>query len=456
MTNADEVSADVPSPAAGYGQGARVLAVGIGATGLLTFLFFALSSHLLTASEYGEISVLWATLFIVISVIYRPVEQLLSRTIADRRARGAHHSHPLRGPILIQLGFAVGFLLVALIFNAQIEDLLGGSSTLYWIFVAAGLAYAASYFARGYFAGHQWFMLYGGLVLFEASSRVCFPLAALIGIGGGQEQIALGIAAAPLASLLVVPWAIARHTSLDRGAPAPDLAPIVGTGVGFAASVAVVQLGEQTLLNAGVIVADSVAGAASAGAVFSVLLITRAPLQLFQAVQTTLLPHLAGLEAAEGGEAFSRAIAVTVKAVVAFAAVAAAVMLVAGPALMQLLFGSDTTYGRWGLAVVAVGMGFHLMAGTLNQASLARGRAAAAGATWMIVALAFVAWMFVPLISEVLLRAELGYAVAAAVLCGVLFALYRRPPGGEALVAGLRSAEDVVEGSSRIILTEDR
>ena len=101
-------------------------------------------------------------------------------------------------------------------------------------------------------------------------------------------------------------------------------------------------------------------------------------------------------------------------------------------------------------------MGFHLMAGTLNQASLARGRAAAAGATWMIVALAFVAWMFVPLISEVLLRAELGYAVAAAVLCGVLFALYRRPPGGEALVAGLRSVEDVVEGSSRIILTEDR
>ena len=71
-------------------------------------------------------------------------------------------------------------------------------------------------------------------------------------------------------------------------------------GAGFAFAVAGIQLGEQTLLNAGVIVADAVSSAAVAGAVFNVLLITRAPLQLFQSVQTSLLPHLAGLEATEG------------------------------------------------------------------------------------------------------------------------------------------------------------
>ena len=53
-------------------------------------------------------------------------------------------------------------------------------------------------------------------------------------------------------------------------------------------------------------VADAVAGAAVAGAVFNVLLITRAPLQLFQAVQTSLLPHLTGLEETDGHEAFAR------------------------------------------------------------------------------------------------------------------------------------------------------
>ena len=51
---------------------------------------------------------------------------------------------------------------------------------------------------------------------------------------------------------------------------------------------------------------------------------------------------------------------------------------------MQIVFGDDTTYGRVGLAVVALGMGFHLAAGTLNQAALARGRANAACALWLL------------------------------------------------------------------------
>ena len=35
-----------------------------------------------------RIDVLWSVMFVIISVIYRPIEQLLSRTIAERRARG--------------------------------------------------------------------------------------------------------------------------------------------------------------------------------------------------------------------------------------------------------------------------------------------------------------------------------------------------------------------------------
>ena len=45
-------------------------------------------------------------MFVIISVIYRPIEQLLSRTIAERRARG-HAEHSLRVPMLIQAGFAL-------------------------------------------------------------------------------------------------------------------------------------------------------------------------------------------------------------------------------------------------------------------------------------------------------------------------------------------------------------
>jgi O-antigen/teichoic acid export membrane protein len=457
VASSETTDSGAPPKEGGYVHGARILAVGVGATGLLTFLYFSLSSHLLSATAYGELSVLWAALFIVISVIYRPIEQLLSRTIADRRARGAEGNHPLRGPILIQTGFALFFLLVAIALRPQLKQLFGGSESLYLIFVGATLAYAASYFARGYFAGHQWFVLYGGLMLFESSARVCFPLAVLVGISSGQTAIAIGIFAAPLASLLVVPWAVARHARLDNDAPDPELSSVAGSGVGFAGAVAAIQLGEQTLLNAGVLVADSVAGAATAGAVFSVLLITRAPLQLFQSIQTTLLPHLTGLEATKGGEEFSHAIKITLRAIAIFAGISALVMLLAGPSLMELFFGDDTTFGRWGLAAVAVGMGFHLAAGTLNQAALARGRATAASVIWLVIALAFVAWMFVPLVSSALLRAELGYPAATATLCALLYILYRRAPSADGdLVPARRSVEDVIEGSGGIILTEDR
>ncbi|MEA2252406.1 MAG: hypothetical protein QOG70_2648, partial [Solirubrobacteraceae bacterium] len=108
---ADETTG-APRPDA-YARGARILSIGIASTGLFTFAYFAVASHVLPAGPYGAISLLWSVLFVVISVIYRPVEQLLSRTIADRRARGLHTGHPLRTPLLIQAGFAVAFLGIA-------------------------------------------------------------------------------------------------------------------------------------------------------------------------------------------------------------------------------------------------------------------------------------------------------------------------------------------------------
>jgi O-antigen/teichoic acid export membrane protein len=407
-----------------YARGARILSIGIACTGLFTFAYFAVASHVLGAEEYGAISLLWSVLFVVISVIYRPVEQLLSRTIADRRARGLHGGHPLLVPMVVQAGFAAAFLVVALAARPAIEDALN-SATLYWIFVGATVAYAASYFARGYLAGHQWFGLYGGLVLFESLSRFCFALVAAIGIASGQSAVALGILAAPVASLLVVPWALARHAATDATPPPDARALTLRAGAGFALSVAAIQLAEQTLLNGAVVTASATAGTAVAGIVFNALLITRAPLQLFQSIQTSLLPHLSALTATEGTAAFGRAIRVTVIAIAAFAGAVALALLVIGPWAMDVVFGHGFEYGRGGLAVIAVGMGFHLCAGTLNQAALARGRARAAASMWLVAAGLFVVWMLLPVIGDELVRAEVGYAGAAALLCAMLAALYR-------------------------------
>lgn len=429
--SASPVESEPAGSGTGYARGARILSVGIASTGLFTFAYFALAANVLPKAEYGRISLLWAVLFVVLSVIYRPVEQLLSRSIADRRARGLTGGHPLRVPLLLQASFALGFLVLALLFKEPIRDAFDGDETLFWILVVAALAYAASYFARGYVAGHEWFGLYGGLVLFESISRFCFPLAVAAGLASGETAVALGIVAAPFASLLVIPLAFRRTERALPGGAGERASTLRASGA-FAGSVALIQLAEQTLLNAAVLLVD---GTVLAGVVFSALLIARAPLQLFQAIQTSLLPHLTGLEAGEGGEGFARAIRTTLLAIAAFAGTVALGLLAVGPPVMKLLFDDD--FGRFGLALLAIGMGLHLAAGTFTQALLARGRASRAAAAWLIAAGGFVAWMVAGLVDDDLLRAEVGYAGATAVLAAVLSTQVR--PGSTAPGSGPHS-----------------
>jgi O-antigen/teichoic acid export membrane protein len=412
-----------------------MLSVGVGSAGLLTYVYFSLASHNLDRTEYGEVVVLWSAVFVTISILFRPVEQLLSRTIAARQARGEVIGDALRVAATIQLGLAIAFAAAALALRGPLQDdLLSGSSTLYWILVAAVLAFAASFFARGFLAGSRRFVLYGSLLLAESTARMSFALAVAVGIASGQVAVALGIVAAPLLSLTVVPLAFAGRAVSRRAAPpvadagAPQFT--LAHGGGFAAAVLLIMTSEQSLLNAGPLIVRGLEGAAAAGFIFNVLMIARAPLVLFQAVATSLLPHLTRLRAssatADAG-AFEMSVRVTLAAIAGFAALVALVVAIAGPDLMQLAFGDKFTYDRAGLLIVTVGMGFYLASGTLNQAALAQGQARAAAARWVVCAAAFIAWNFVPVFDE-FRRVEVGFAGAAALLCALLYVLYRRPP----------------------------
>ena len=441
----------------GYGRGAAVLSVGFGVTGLVTYAYFSLASHSLSDSAYGGITLLWSTVFIVVSILYRPVEQLLSRTIAERDARGQAGNEHLRVAATIQLALGFVFAVVALALYRPLEHgLFGGSSTLYWVMIAAVLFYAASYFARGFLAGHHRFGLYGLLVFLESMSRCAFALVAAVGLIEGQSVVALGIAAAPLFSLSVVPWALRRRLRATAVPPATERAiaaaageeppPTDSTpeqaeftlshGVGFAGAVLLIMIAEQTFLNAGPLLVkatESHRGTALAGFAFNVLLIARAPLQLFQAIQTSILPHLTKLRASGQADPFRRSVNITLAAIAAFAGAVAVAMAALGPQIMRVAFGAGGHYARGGLVLVAVGMGLYLAAATLNQAALARGRTRQAALCWVGAAIAFVVALLVPGFHERVLQVEVAYIGGALLLCGLLYVLYRRPEPALAL-----------------------
>jgi O-antigen/teichoic acid export membrane protein len=432
-------SSPPPDGGMSYGRGATLLSALIGVTGLLTYGFHSLAAHSLGRERYGVIGVLWAAVFLTASVIYRPVEQLLSRTIAERQARDRSIGSALRVAATIQLGLAALFIAIALPLRSKIEDdLFSGSSTLYWCLVAAVTFYAASYFARGYLAGQRRFGLYGGLVMMESASRVVLGVLLAVGVLHGPNAAGVAIAVAPLLSLIVVPWALGGHVRRDsaaRGGRSDAAEPefTLSHGLGFAGAVLVIMVSEQAILNSGVLIVKVDTGSDSLAAlIFAVLMIARAPLQLFQAVSTTLLPHLTRLIVTEQGDAhtgdFGRSVRLTVAACLGFGTLTVAGVLIAGPAVMRLLFGSEFDYDRGGLAMVAGGMGLYLAATTLNQAVLAQGRARVASASWAVAAVFFVAFLLAADIEQVR-EVEVAFLSTAALLSALLYVAYRRPIG---------------------------
>jgi O-antigen/teichoic acid export membrane protein len=422
-------AAAAPAERESYGRGARILTIGVGATGLLTAVYFVVASHVLTPVQAKRVDLLWSIMWVAISVIYRPIEQLLARTIAHRRAHGLGR-HPLRAAILLQGAFGATFLLVALVFHHKLrDDAFDGSEALYLVLLFGIAFYAVSYFARGWLAGHQHFKLYGGLLFMESASRCAFALAAAVGITHGQTAVAVGIAVAPLVSLVVLPIAFALRAGHPREATV-EIESSARESTSFAVSVAGIMLAEQALLNAAVVSVELVShDKILAGIVFNVLLIARAPLQLFMAIQTSLLPHLAKLEARRGHDDFESVVRVLIIGIAGLTVLVAAGLLLIGPFVMSHVFGQHFQYGRVGLAAVGIGMGLHLTAGTLNQAALARGQAGISSAAWLCCATLFLAWTFLPLVGDVLLRVELGYAAATALLTCLLYSIYRTGRG---------------------------
>ena len=427
------------SEARSYGRRASLLSIGVGLTGLITYLYFAIASHELSKDQYGQVAVLWSAVFIVVSILQRPVEQLLSRTVSENLAHDVPIRHTVRVAATIQFSVAVGFDAIALALRTPIQDhLLHGNSTLYWIGVAAITAYGASYFARGFLAGSHRLTIYALLIISESIARTAFPTAVALGIASGQTAVAMGIVAAPTLSLIVVPFAFLRRFGGEAATAAPagdELSPeetptdefTLARGGRFAAGVFLIMLSEQTFLNAGPLLVNATAGAATAGYVFNILMIARAPLQLFQAVQTSLLPHLTTLGSRVEEQDFRASIRVTLLAIAGFAGLVALAMAVAGPHLMQIAFGKKHDYNRADLVVVAIGMGLYLSAATLNQAALARGQVRRASFCWLGCAVTFIVWMALPVVSSEVTRVVIGYLGAATLLCSLLYWLYRAP-----------------------------
>ena len=359
-------------------------------SGVLTYVFLVLAARRLGPEAYGQIGVLWGAMFIVAIVVFRPLEQTISRAVADRLARGEEVGTVIRSVGLIcGAVFVAGAAAVVLGWNTISSRLFGGNEMLTAMLVAGIAAYGFSYLVRGAVGGVRWFNGYGLGLIADAVARLV--LAAPLLVVASQSTAAAALVGAGLAGA-VLPLYVGRYrlraAFVGRHGPPFELR----SALAFAAPTAAIAAADQLLINGGpllVMIGGGENKTKAAGVVFAATMLVRAPVYVFQGFAASLLPNLTRLHSTDELARFRRAVLQTAGFLLGAGALIVVGTAVAGQQAMQL-YGSGFDSGRNDLVLLAAGVAFYLVAATCSQALLSVNGTVSAAAAWTISAAAFV------------------------------------------------------------------
>lgn len=395
--------------------GAWLLSGSMLVSGVLIYAFHVLAARALGPAAYGQIAVLWAAMFLAVIVLFRPLEQTISRALADRLARG-HEGRTVVRSVSILAACILALLVAAsaLLWNVAADRLFLGDSLMTALLVAGIAGYGLAYVIRGVLAGVRWFNGYGLSLIVDSVARLLIALPLLV--VASKATAATAVIAAGAIGALVPLWfgrGRVRRAFAPRGGSRFEL----GSALAFAAPASVIAAADQLLVNGSsllVILEGGTDASKTAGIVFAATMLVRVPTYVFQGLAAGLLPNLTHLNVVSDARRFRRAV---VHATGVLLCVGAGIVVVAaliGPQTMELLYGSEFETGRAELVLLGAGVGFYLAASTLSQALLALDAGGRAAACWGSAAILFVALYFaVP--GEALWRISLAFALASFV-----------------------------------------
>jgi O-antigen/teichoic acid export membrane protein len=408
--------------------GSGVLSAAVLASGLLAYVFQVLCARTLGADAFGQIAVLWAMLFLVTVILFRPLEQTLSRALADRMTRGEEVRTVIRAVAGLAAVVALSLVAVfAFAWDVVTDRLFLGNDVLTAVLVFGVVFFGVSYLARGMFGGSRWFAGYGLVLVVDGVSRllIAAPLVVVASVDLAAVALACGAVLGTLVALVVGRRVVARALGeRDNGTRFR-----LGSALRFAAPAGLIAGADQLLVNGAPILVMLEGGedaSRAAGVVFAATMLVRVPVYLFQGLAASLLPNLTRMQATSGTTDLRRAVSRTVALLLAVGVASVLAAAAVGPSAMQLLFGADYEAGRLALALLGAGVGFYLGAATISQALLALDCGARAAIAWVASATLFVT-LFIGLPGSDLGRVSAAFAIATLVcLVGLVIALGRR------------------------------
>jgi O-antigen/teichoic acid export membrane protein len=397
-------------------------------SGVLTYAFHVLAARTLGPSAYGQIAVLWGAIFLAAIVLFRPIEQTTSHSIADRLARGEETASVLRSMLAISAGLLLLIVAAAAGAWGPLSDhLFDGDRTMTAMLLGGTLAYGLSYIVRGLVGGVRWFRGYGLGLLSDAIGRLA--VAAPLVLVASKGLAAFALVAAGLVGTFVPLYYGRRELAVlrEQGAGSRFRAP---SALGFAAPASLIAAADQLLVNGAplfVVLGTGHAGK-TAGVVFAATMLVRAPVYVFQGLAASLLPNLTVLNAAER-ERFRAVVHRTALVLLGVGACIVLATAAVGPEAMRMLYGNAFGVGRGSLVLLGAGVACYLAASTFSQGLLALHCAGRAAAAWCGSAVAFIV-LYVLLPGSQLGRISAAFAGATLGGLVALWALLtNRSPG---------------------------
>lgn len=417
-------------------EGTFAVGAGLMIASVTSYLFLIITLNALPQAGKAGFGAFWGLIFVAGPGFFLPLEQEVGRSVAHRRAKGigggplVHKAARLGGALCVVL------VLATLALSGVLTDTLFHGQELLVVALAVGLvAFFCIHTARGTLSGNGRFRPYGEMLAVEGIARLAGALV-LVAFGvDNAGAYGLCLALAPFAAVLV---AMRRERGLLT--PGPD-APYseLSNALGFllAGSVLMQLLGYSPLLAVNIL--ETSADKAAAATFTTAFVMARIPILLFQAVQGTLLPKLAGLAGAGQHDDFRAGLKRLMVVVVGVAAIGSLLAFTLGPPVGEILF-EDFDISNTNLGLLATGSGMFIIALTVAQALIALEGHARQTFGWMVGMIVFFA--VISVISDLFLRVELAFLIgsASAALLMVFF-----------LVRDLRSGktgnlDDLVQG----------
>jgi len=401
---------------AGTGSRSRSLGLvglGIVGSGLLVNIYLAIVARSLPAAEYAYFGAFWSLAQVAGFGMFLSVEQETARLLqTPGRPLGV-----LKAALLTAATMAVAQLAMVALGWPVLSRAFGGQT---FTVVALGvlcLVSAGQFVVRGALIGMDRMGRHAAIMFLDAVLRV--GLAALVATAvadPGSSAFAWTLVVA--IALSHTPQLLSLLRRRTRAATEPDPAAGWWGPRQVWSAVAPLVLGSlcaQLLLNGPSVLvpvlAESELDATRAGQFLAVFTLTRIPLFLVVPLQTALLPMLTAILHSGDRATLHRVIRLLSLGLLVLAAAALALGWLAGPWLVELIFGAQYVLPGVHIALLATGVAAYIGLVLVTQVLVASVRHRLVGWSWLS-GLA-VAALVLALVPDLLLRAELAFLLGS-------------------------------------------